>query len=410
MKSRLFNQPPRRLLLGVLLFVLLLVSACTGNSGSWPGIVSQSDNTVIVTYRKTVVSLNADKSRNWTYKGDEEADFYAPAYIDEDSGRVYVGDYKGRVHAINLENGDGVWRYEPERTSLFGLSFGESDRILAPITLGDGKLFYGNEHGVVALDISGDRPSEDWVFETHHSVWGQPLYIDTDDVNVDIEPTLFVTSLDQHVYAINPEDGSERWSIDLEGGIPGGVTFVDGDQPRLYIGTMNSELIVLDLAGEVLDRFDTEGWIWGQPVLYEGALYFSDLSGNLYQVALTEDGLFDTENSHHRSLTEEPLRASPLIVDDDNGDAVIVIGSEDKRVYAVDLTWIPNEGGGVRWNRDVDTKVVSDLAWVDRLSEDSEDEEPKRLIIIGTEDNDKIVLALRLNDGGSEEWSYKYED
>jgi outer membrane protein assembly factor BamB len=407
LKSKLFNHPPRRLLFGVLLLILLFASACTGSTSSWPGIVSQSDNAVIITYRHTVVSLNADKSRNWTYKGDDEADFFAPAFIDEENSRVYVGDYKGRVHAISLEDGSGIWRYEPERTSLFGVSFGESDRILAPIALGDGKLFYGNEHGIVALNISGDSPSVDWSFDTHHSVWGQPLYIDEQHVDVAIEPTLFVTSLDQHVYALNPQDGSERWSIDLDGGIPGGITFIDGAQPRLYIGTMNSELIVLNLDGEVLDRFETEGWIWGPPVLYEGALYFSDLSGYLYQVGLTEDGLFDDENSHHRNLTEKPLRATPLIVEDENGDPVIVIGSEDKRIYAVDLTWIPNEGGGVRWSRHVDTKVVSDLSWVDRQTED---EEPKRLVIIGTEDNDRIVLALRLNDEGREEWSYKYED
>ena len=407
MKLQFLNQPPRRLTFGALLLMLLLISACTGDASNWPGIVTQSEDSVIITYRRTVVSLNADKSRNWTYKGDDKADFFAPAYIDQDNGRVYVGDYKGRVHAINLENGEGVWRYEQESTSILGVSFGESDRVLAPITLGDGKLFFGNEHGIIALDITGDDPVVDWSFDTQHSIWGQPLFVNSETFDVDIEPTLFVTSLDQHVYALNPEDGSERWSVDLDGGIPGGITFIDGDNPLLYVGTMNSEIVALNLQGEVVDHFETEGWVWGQPLFYEGALYFSDLSGFLYEVQLTEDGLFDQEESDHRSLTEEPLRATPLIVDDENGNPVIVIGSESKRVYAVDITWIPNEGGGIRWSRNVDAKVLSDLTWVDHTSED---EESERLIIIGTEDNDRVVLALRLNDEGREEWSYKYED
>src|SRR5690606_36054860 len=119
-----------------------------------------------------------------------------------------------------------------------------------------------------------------------------------------IPPTLFVASLDQHVYALNPADGSKHWSIDLKASIPGGIT-LDTQRQLLYVGTLGSELVALDLEGNIVDTYKTEGWLWGTPTLFDNKLYFGDLKGYLYELHLTDgDEVFG--DVFKRQLSPDP--------------------------------------------------------------------------------------------------------
>lgn len=377
--------------------MVLVLSACGTQRDTWPGIAGSTDgDNVLVSYKKTVISLAPDKDRNWTYRGEDDTDFYAPAVIAD--GRAYVGDYKGRIHAINLEDGKRVWMYEAERQQFLWFSVGAVDRVIGPIGLGGDMLFFGTEHGISALNIANDEPELAWEFETGHSVWAQSVYLNNPEL--DLPPTLFVTSLDKHLYALDPENGKERWSLDMGGGIPGGIT-LDVEHRRLYVGTLAGEVIAVDFDGQELASYETDGWVWGNPVLHDGYLYFGDLDGMLYELEITEDGFGEAAK---RKLSEEPLRATPLIVQDDAGQAVLVIGSDDEYVYAIDLSqpnWISDDDIDVRWKQEANAAAVTELTTVER--------DGKQLVIVGTENKDRLVLALRLNDGGKREWAYKYE-
>lgn len=412
--------------------IAVLITACGQGSESWPGISSSDDNeTIFVSYKRTVVSVDADNDRNWVYNGENDANFYAPPVLVDDT--VYVGDFKGRVHAINAENGNRRWMYEPERTQVLIFAFGRNDRVLSPITIGDNVLYSGDEYGVFALDLLEAEPSVLWEFETDHGVWSQPLYLSQNSVenehcssiNADweidwgIEDTLLVTSLDQHLYAINPDNGDERWSIDLEGGVAGNLT-LDCLRQRIYVGTMNKQVLAIDIKeGEIVARYDTEGWVWGSPVIYETGddetpylLYFSDLAGYVYEVPLTSDGFGD--RTFRRRVSDDPLRATPLIVEDFEGAPVLVIGGEDRRVYAINLASTSGGRSGVadtsqdfRWVREIDGKALANLVWVDRPREDGSLE---RLVITGTDKDNQMVVALSLNDGGRVSWSVEYDN
>ncbi len=406
---------PRSWLLSAFFLAVLSLTACTGRGETWPGIAGGTENeSILVSFRKQIVSLNPDKSRNWTYPGEDGngADIFAAALVDGD--RVYVGDYKGNVHAIDRESGENVWIYEPERSTFLGFTFGSSDRVIGPVALGEGKLFFGNEHGLRALDIENEEPSEAWFFETEHSVWGQPLYVD--DSELDLGPTLYVASLDQHIYALDAETGSKSWEADLGGGVPNGLT-LDLERKLLYVGTLNSELVAIRLTdGQIVDRFKTEGWVWGNPVRVDEKLYFGDLNGVLYELVLGDGDSEVFGEAHQRQLSEEPLRATPLIVEtsdeDDQSQLVLVIGSENGLVYAVDLSepsWFVDQSASLRWSQSVEAKAVTNLTWVDFSSEVEGEFLTQRLVIVGTEDTDQLVVALRLDDGGQQEWQYKYD-
>jgi outer membrane protein assembly factor BamB len=375
--------------MGILLLSAVVLSACGSGTESWPGIAGKTDtNTVIMSFDKTVTSLNADKSRNWIYEY-KGARFYAPALITDEY--TFVGDYNGRLHAIETETGKGVWVYEPERTSILFIDFGANDRIIAPATFGNDTVFFGTEQGLFAITANGDEPRILWEYtDFSHSIWAQPVYVDNPELN--IPPTLFVAALDKHVYAFDPVTGELRWQVKLNGAIPGRPT-LDETNRVLYAGTLNSRLYALSLTGEIVAEYQTEGWLWNAPVIHTvdetTNLYVGDLEGWMYGLQLTDDG-FEVLWKNH--LSEEAIRAQPVIVED-----VLVVGSEDKNLYAVNL----NDQSSKWVNSSIEEKILTQLTVL-------EDENGDPLIVLGTENKDRAVIAVRLNDG-KPAWEYKYE-
>lgn len=407
------------------LFILMLgLTACGQGDDPWPGI-TQTDDGVLVAFKKQVVRLDENKQTIWTYEGDN--DFYAQPVVYGE--RVYVGDNEGAVHAFDYNTGEGLWVYEPDKTEFLIFSFGRRDRVLAPITVGGGLVYFGDEYGVSALRADGDSPELAWAFETDHGVWSKPLYISEENIselcpNVEridweadwnIEPTLFVASLDKHIYALNPENKDLRWELDVDGAVPGNMR-LDCLRQRIYVGTLNSQVLAIDIrSGEIIDSLDTNGWVWGSPVIVEASdeylLYFVDLSGYVYEVAINEDGFSDELFS--RSLTEDPLRASPLIVEDPTtGETLLVIGSEDNHVYAMKIDpgpgWVKDRELNTRWSRELDGRALTELAVVDRQLENGD---IRRLVIAGTDNDDEAAVGIDITDGNrQDDWTYRYDD
>ena len=385
MKSNNFSQIPRRYwMMGILLLASIFLSACGARSESWPGVSGDpSSGTVILSYNNVVTSLDGNRDRNWIYEY-ENAKFFAPGLLTDDT--VFVGDFDGRFHAIDRETGEQVWVYAPERQSFLFLTFRSNNRVIAPAAYGKGIVFFGTERSIVAL--SADEGKVLWEFkDTEHSVWAQPLFID--GAPYEMADTLYVVGLDKKVYAIEPETGDLRWSIELNGSMPGGIT-LDEENGILFIGTLQSTLYAISLDGDILAEYEAEGWVWSPPVIYENALYFGDLNGYLYGLTFT-DGEFVEE--WKINVSEGALRGQPAIA---NG--VLVIASEDKRVYAYNIA---EETKSKKWENDeFDQKFLSNLA----ISKDEEDP----IVVVATNDNKHILIALRLDDG-KKVWTYEYK-
>jgi outer membrane protein assembly factor BamB len=412
----------RWLVVVTLSMLSLLLIACTGDEGSWPGIAADDTTDgefVIVSYRRQVIKFGADGDRDWTYNGEDDTDFYAPAYIDEENGLVYVGDYKGRVHAVDLDNGEGVWTWEEERTQFLFITIGSTDRVIAPITVSDEKdrLFFGNEHGIHSLRIDGrDRESNDleWSYETGHSVWAQPFYLSTsvscgeDEKRLSIEDSLLiVTSLDKHMYAFDPTNGDVIWRTNLDGAATNRPAF-DCQNERLYVSTLSSEVLAVDLKGNIVDRFKAKGWVWGSPYLHDWDdnifIYFGDLAGNLYGLEITDEG-FGKDWSYEIDSEGAAFRAMPLVVPY-NETYRLIIGSENGRIYAYELKlegseenfdWVIDK----KWEKSYEEEAFANLVLV------YDDDEAR--VVTGTNDESNLVVSLRLRDGDSRRL-YEYDD
>lgn len=383
-----------RFMMGILVLASLVLATCGDVAGeSWPGITRDTDAEIVyVAYDKRVVALDAVNGETlWKYEEGDTQFFAVPTL---DNGTMYIGDYEGRLHSVNLEDGTNNWMYEPDRETIIGpVSLRPEDRVISGVAVDGDKVYFGlGSRNVVA--VSRETAEEAWTFETDHGVWGTPLYVPADPENETSQAVLYVVSLDHYLYAIDPANGDELWSLDLGGAAPGGMTY-DPVLKRVYVGTFISELLAVDLVERhIVARFETEDWLWGKPALEiqeDGteALYFGDLKGNLYALQITDDGF---ELLWSRDVSEDAIRATPLLVDD-----LVIVGSQDKHVYAV-----AKDSGEQRWEEETAGEALTDLIFVPA---DPDNEESTNLVILGTEEKDERVVAYAI-DTGEQAWRY----
>lgn len=219
---------------------------------------------------------------------------------------VLVGSFDGYLYALDRETGAMAWSY------LVG------EPIVGGVTVYDGIAYFGaTDHRVYALDLADLQPVWETPFDTQERIWGRPA--------VDQE-RVYIGSMDHSVYAIDRATGQQIWSTGVGAAIPGDVTVANG---LVLAGAVDSRLHVLDAeTGQLLwqtERLD--GWIWGQPLVIEDDVFFTSLRGTLYGYSLTA-----REPLWPAISLEGSLRAGPVPYD---GRAVV--GTDDQRVYLVDL-------------------------------------------------------------------------
>ncbi|WP_119071861.1 outer membrane protein assembly factor BamB family protein [Aggregatilinea lenta] len=382
---------PRRASVAVLLVAAVLLTACgAGNTGTWPGITVSGEQ-ILVSYGQRIAAIDsATGARIWDYPPKDDRDTTFSAIPVEVDGVVYVGDYKGRVHAID-NDGQVKWIYEREIEKLIGpLALEAPDRVIAGIAVSEDRVFVGmGSRDVIALDR--ETGALDWEFETDHGVWSSPLYLPANADGNDGEATLYVASLDHSFYALDPETGNKRWDIDLGAAAPGDMLY-DADRNLIYVGTFLSEMLAIDLSSEsIAARYKAEGWLWDKPAIADDMLYFGDLKGFVYAVRITDDGF---QQKWKLPVAEEPIRGTPALT---NG--LVIAGSEDKTVYALSQT-----DGAISWKATTSGPALTSIIPIESTGGDD-----TGIVVVGTTENDALVVALN-SASGEVDWRYSNED
>ncbi len=222
---------------------------------------------------------------------------------------VLVGSFDGILYALDRETGAVAWEYPVEAPIAGG------------VTVYDGVAYFGaTNHQVYALDLESRELIWEAPFATQERIWGRPA--------VDQE-RVYIGSMDHSVYAIDRQTGREIWNVDIGAAIPGDVTLANG---LVLAGGVDSRLHVLNSeTGQIVWQTERlNGWIWGQPLVVEDKVYFTSLRGTLYGYALSNGQPLWPGASLGGSL-----RAGPTLYENENEYAVV--GTEEQRVYLVDL-------------------------------------------------------------------------
>jgi outer membrane protein assembly factor BamB len=229
-----------------------------------------------------------------------------------DSGRIYFGDASGTLHAVTVA-GERLWTTDV------------SNRKLHAPTIADGTVFVSSsDSNLYAVDESSG--SLLWTFEepAGDSGWSDDLF-GGPTVH---EGTVYIGSTDSNLYALDGETGESGW------------TFSDGDSIMATAPTVVGDTLFV-VSGKTLHAVSTNSgtkkWDvseyrlseWAYPIVVDGVVYVCentfdnpDFMGSVYALDAAVDGSsadsrvqLATYNHHH-----EIDRTSPAL---SSGDAWI---------------------------------------------------------------------------------------
>lgn len=246
------------------------------------------------------------------------------------NGKAYVAVLSGHVFCLDLRTGEEQWRYrtiENDDPEEFAPGFN------APVTLSAAAVYVGDEDGMFhALDRRTGGLL--WQFQSEGEIKGGATVLPGDGGTTP-ERVMF-GSHDGRLYCLNAESGEKLWEFDALGPINGSqaiddqYTFVSGcDKPFLRVVNITS--------GEQHAEVPLEGLLIASPALVEEVLYFGTPDGEVMGLDWRNQATQWTYKDPNRG---QEIHSSPVVTDE-----LVVIGSRDKRLHALDRA-----SGEERWS------------------------------------------------------------
>jgi outer membrane protein assembly factor BamB len=133
------------------------------------------------------------------------------------NGKLYFGDYDGRMHAIRQADGSRVWSVGTSG-ARFGLSAGS---FYSTPAVAYGRVYAGNTDGRI-YSFASDNGKLAWAKRTGGYVYASPAVAQVPGG----KPTVYAGSYDGRFYALDARTGRVRWSHNAKGRISGGATVI----------------------------------------------------------------------------------------------------------------------------------------------------------------------------------------
>lgn len=298
-----------------------ILSACSGGAapGSWPAMtIDPEKKLAYVANGAQVAAVDlTNGTEKWRFPAQVQRNqiFNALPAITED-GQIIVGSYDKLLFSIN-ENGQQNWVFDGATNRYYGGALAAGGKIFAP----------NIDYNLYTLSSTGGR---EWVFEAGNALWSAPV---TDG------ETLFMSSLDHRLYALDMQTGQQIWvTEDLQGALASSPILTEDG--ILYVGTLGNEMLAIDSSnGKINWRSPVLGWIFNTPALADGVLYFGDLSGTIYAMNASDGQIIwqkqpeaDVERSIFSYRAVPKIAGTPLVI----GDKVY-FGTELGNLYAADI-------------------------------------------------------------------------
>ena len=154
-----------------------------------------------------------DGAVRWTFK----ASGAVKSGLALANGKLYFGDYSGRVYAIRQANGTQAWS-TGTKGSTFGLRAG---RFYSTPAVAFGRVYIGNTDGKM-YSFSSENGKLAWTKGTGSYVYSSPAVAQMPG----LKPTVYFGSYDGVFYALDARNGKVRWTHRDGGKISGGATVV----------------------------------------------------------------------------------------------------------------------------------------------------------------------------------------
>lgn len=336
-----------------------LLSACSGSAfipSGWAGVTVEND-VAYLAHNQYVYAVNiTNGSQLWQYpeRGQAGKTFYSAPVLSSQGDQLFVGSYDTNLYSIGTQTPQENWVFDTN-----------GHIIDSPLVLGDTIYVPSGDRTLYALDSSRNTR---WTFRANGSFWARP------SASPDGR-TIYASSLDHHVYALNADTGTVIWSQDLGGAVVGSPS-VSEDGSVVYVGSFAENMYALNAQnGSVLWNTPTTGWVWAGPAVYEDRLYYGDLGGNIYAVDAATGSILWQETP------DGPITSTPLVTEEG-----IFVGSEAGSVVAYD------QQGNTLWSSNIGGKIFTSPV------------DAGELILVAPIETDFRLVALNKN--GTQRWIF----
>ncbi|MEO7412924.1 MAG: PQQ-binding-like beta-propeller repeat protein, partial [Opitutaceae bacterium] len=240
-------------------------------------------------------------------------------------------------------------------------TFAASGPISAEAAIADGRVYVGTAKGTLHC-LAADSGRELWSFETKDAVTAAPAVRDG---------KVFVASNDGRLYALNAETGAELWNFAAEDKMSSGAIAIKnptGEGEWVLLNGYDGTTRVLNAAdGKIVWSYKTDDYINGSPAVVDGRyLVFGGCDAQLHVVNLKDGSLvhkipanayipasigtygtmafcgnyanqtvaFDVVGGTIAWTYED--RALPFFSSPAVNERLVLIGSRDKHLHAID--------------------------------------------------------------------------
>ncbi|WP_221663888.1 outer membrane protein assembly factor BamB family protein [Bacillus velezensis] len=240
------------------------------------------------------------------------------------NGVIYLPSHDKKLYFIDKETGNIL-------TSVPLSGAPSSDAAIGS----DGTLYVSTLDNYIYA-IKPTSPStwtQKWKFKTNGVVGSAPVLASNG--------TLYTATYNNIFYAINSGTGQVKWSKTTSNGFKG-YPVIDRDG-TVYAGNQDGNLYAYTSTGAVKWTFPLNGFSSSSLAIdHNGNVYIGSGSGELFSIS-------KTGNMNWSFYTDGPVRTAPLI----DADGNVYFGSDDKNVYAVDAD------GNEKWRYQTDSNVIS---------------------------------------------------
>lgn len=225
------------------------------------------------------------------------------------AGRVYVGTATGTLHCLSADDGKEIWRFETK------------DAIMAAPAVSGGKVYVASNDGRLYA-LNADNGTEAWSFASDDKISSGAITIRSPDGTAD---WVLVNGYDGTTRVLNGVDGKLVWSYQTDDFINGSPGVVDGR--FLVFGGCDAQLHVVNLKdGTLVHKIPTSAQIPASIATF-GTMAFC---GNYANEAVA----FDVAGGKVAWVYED--RALPFFSSPAVNDRLVLIGSRDKHLHAID--------------------------------------------------------------------------
>jgi outer membrane protein assembly factor BamB len=179
-------------------------------------------------------------------------------------GLVYVGDWRGRVYALDQATGRVRWTFQGK------------GRIKGAVAKSGNRVYVGTYDGYLyALRATTGKVI--WRTRTQDRLGGRGYLYSTPTVAYG---RVYIGSTDHKVYSFGAASGKLRWSQGTGGYVYGSPAVW---RKTVYVGSYSGRFFALDAAtGDIRWRFKANGDISGSATLLNGVVYFSTFKERTY--------------------------------------------------------------------------------------------------------------------------------